>query len=305
MRIFIHTPTGKNFPLEAERSDTIYHVKGLIKEKEGICRWEQVLVSDGLQLEDSKTLADHCIENESNILLVHKLRGGMRIHIKTSPGNPFTMEFRTEDPTIKDVKSAIEERMGIPVKEQRLIFSGEVIEYDDSATIEDCGITVDSSIRLVRLPVADKVVDIAAALSKDKGRVGNQAETVCELPEVGSKRASVDYSSANPRQSERGLSSNGANRIQGMESFWDEEDFGLAWRRSRSLISPYDTSRFESKSPHMLIESVANECVRVCTSMQSTFCISVYILLIPFCFCCRRSMSWLSWRASCRSIRIN
>ncbi|KAL8519221.1 hypothetical protein ACS0TY_010237 [Phlomoides rotata] len=37
--------------------------------------------------------------------------------------------------------------------------SGEVIEYDDSATIEDCGITVESTIRLVRFPVAELPVE--------------------------------------------------------------------------------------------------------------------------------------------------
>ncbi|KAL8526863.1 hypothetical protein ACS0TY_015921 [Phlomoides rotata] len=37
--------------------------------------------------------------------------------------------------------------------------SGEVIEYDDSATIEDCGITVESTIRLVRFPVAGVMSD--------------------------------------------------------------------------------------------------------------------------------------------------
>ncbi|KAL8480726.1 hypothetical protein ACS0TY_027316 [Phlomoides rotata] len=246
MRIFVKLHTWKTLALEAERSDTIDYVKGLIEEKEGFNRWDFKLFFCWNCLEDSKTLAHYNIQIESTIHTKPIIRESMHVYIKTFLGK-IVMGVDTDD-TINYVKAQIQERMSIPVNEQRLMFSGKALE-DCGRNVYDYNIQNGSTLRLVRL----------RELSKGKG-TRNRPEA-----EVGSKRArDQDSSSADPspRHPKKGLLSCGVNSVEGVESFWDEEDFGLAWRKSRSLISPYDSGRFKSKSHHSLIESVATDCVR-------------------------------------------
>lgn len=69
MHIFVKPLTGKIFPLEVESFHKIYHVKGLIREKEGTCESDQTLFIEsdkGImeELEDAGSLANYDIHND-------------------------------------------------------------------------------------------------------------------------------------------------------------------------------------------------------------------------------------------------
>ncbi|KAM3146788.1 hypothetical protein pb186bvf_001318 [Paramecium bursaria] len=126
MNISIKTLTGNIIPIEVNQADTILIVKTKIQEKEGYSPDQQNLIFNGIMLENQKTVSDYNIENESILHIVLRLRN-KEIYVNLLDGTQYTLDFEPSD-TIQQFKVRIHEKVGIPHDQQRLIFSGQVLE---------------------------------------------------------------------------------------------------------------------------------------------------------------------------------
>ena len=149
MQIFIKTINGNTIAVYVKASDKIERVKEQIEFKEGISSSEQRIVFAGKDLDSGRTLNDYNVKRGSTHHLVLRLSGGggeSQLFIKTMTGEMITLEYELTD-TISQVKTAIQEKEGIPVDEQQLLFNGYYLE--DGRTLYDYNIHSSSMFHLV------------------------------------------------------------------------------------------------------------------------------------------------------------
>jgi ubiquitin C len=145
MQINVKTPDGKKITVDVDPNDTVMDVKKKVADREGIPVDEQRLLFRGKELDDGPTLSDYNIKHGSTLDME-----GMQIYVKDWNGKKFALDVQPRD-TIKNVKSMIEKKEGIPPDQQYLLFGADLL--DDGPTLADYKIKHKSTINLDRMKV--------------------------------------------------------------------------------------------------------------------------------------------------------
>jgi ubiquitin C len=84
--------------------------------------------------------------SSSSLVKVCKLRGGMQVQVKTLTGKTIAIDVEPDE-SIESLKAKIQEKEGIAVDQQRILFGGK--QLDSLKSLSDYDIDDDSTLHLV------------------------------------------------------------------------------------------------------------------------------------------------------------
>ena len=140
LEIFIYILSGTRgatVALLVDQLDTVKDIKSKIQQETNIPAAKQKLLFDGRTLSEDLncTATDWEIYEQATIFLVVLTI----ISIRFVTGETFSIDVDLSADTVQTIKRSIEERDGVPIIEQCLVFKGKELT-DDLSTLSDCTI---------------------------------------------------------------------------------------------------------------------------------------------------------------------
>jgi ubiquitin C len=148
MQIYARTLSGRTIALSVHSSNTILDVKYKLMGKEGHLFDQMRFTYAGKELEEWRTLADYNIQRDSTLQMLPRLRGGFQIQVRTLTNTRAVLNVESVT-TVDELKFMIENEFGLPVPQQKLIFSGRSLE--DGRILDDYNMRPESIVHVVRL----------------------------------------------------------------------------------------------------------------------------------------------------------
>lgn len=146
MEIIIKYLTGENLHLEVTSQTTISELKLMVRNRQGTPYHQQRLLFRGKLLDDKSTFADSNIYHLDFIYLILNISqrsiGNVSrtctIFIKTEDSKVLTLSVRPYN-TVDEVKSTVQDELGVPYWRQVLRFRGKVLK-DEGRSLLSCDV---------------------------------------------------------------------------------------------------------------------------------------------------------------------
>jgi ubiquitin C len=136
MTVFVKTPKGQRLQLEVQPTDTIDHVKDLVREqKPDIPKKEIRLQFKDIPLQDPSKTLDECGIQDKDVL--HMEPTIVFVKDLSDKKHSFTVDL--EDP-VGVLKQQIERKSGTPIQHQRLFFQPKQGQLEDKPSLRHYGI---------------------------------------------------------------------------------------------------------------------------------------------------------------------
>ena len=150
-QIFVKGFDGKTVAIDLHHKfDTkISEIKVLVEKKLGVSTKKIDLLYGGQVLEDSATLIEMSIQNESTLHIVSLAPGGDQIFVKGFDGKTVAIDLPSKFNTkISEIKVLVQAKLGVNAGDVELIYGGQ--ELVDTATLIEMSIQNESTLHLVR-----------------------------------------------------------------------------------------------------------------------------------------------------------
>jgi len=131
--------------LEAKPNDTIRELKKIIGKEKVFPPELQELYFGNNNLEDTKTLKDYNLHEESTLDLFARNKNAIPIFVRLRI-DKYTVDVNL-DWTVNELKKEIYRRVGLEANKQKLIFNSQTLS--DKKTLKDCNIVKECTILLV------------------------------------------------------------------------------------------------------------------------------------------------------------
>jgi hypothetical protein len=107
MCIFIKPASGGALPLHVYYVYTIFDIKKMIQEKDGVPLSSQCLTYADKSLQNEQTLVDYHIEPDSFLHLYTRYGTDVHLYVKTLVGGNFTLSVKSHD-KVEAIKNTIQ-----------------------------------------------------------------------------------------------------------------------------------------------------------------------------------------------------
>ncbi|XP_006662438.1 polyubiquitin 12-like [Oryza brachyantha] len=147
-RLKIYVKMTKTFTLNVDCTDTVSQIKSKLSAIEGIDESKQEMFFDGMHMKNEDTLADYNIMTNSSVDLY--VTDGIQISVKIpSVGKTIKLNVRKLS-AVADVKAEIEQKEGILINEQILMYAGRQLE--DNHILSQCDLRNGQSFHVLVCP---------------------------------------------------------------------------------------------------------------------------------------------------------
>lgn len=148
----IHVKMLKTVTLDVNCTDTVDQIKSKFSTIEGIDKSMQELFFAGIHLKNHGKVADYNIMPNSSVELYVTDRMQISVDIPSdvpSDGKTIRLNMKKSNKVV-DVKAEIEQKEGIPINRQMLIYEGRHLE--NNHMLSQCGLTNDPALLLLVRP---------------------------------------------------------------------------------------------------------------------------------------------------------